>query len=278
MKKRILWLVTCSLIGLSWKSNCAEILSGKSEYQAGVSLLKSGNGVEALEKFQRSLQSGYPDAYSAVGFFYATGSSGIEKDDAKAFEFYQKGTDAGSLTAQVNLAKFYLEGRGVSADRAKGLALMEEAASKSSEDAQAALAEIYFMGLYDPESKPDFAKSMPYVQACADRGSASAINMLGLIYKEGHGVPVDLKKAEGLFRQAALKGDFKAQSNLGETLDPFAKKKSRRIEATAWLIVAAAQGEPMAVYRVNEIQARMDGDEWTEAKRHADEFQAKIQP
>lgn len=256
--------------------------TGEQDYKAAVEILKnaadSPQQASALERFRSAAEAGYPDAYGAIGYFHANGVGGLSQDDSMAIEWFQKGSDKGSLTAKVNLARFILEGRGTPADRAKGIALMEEAASKGSEDAQPAMAEIYFMGLYEPESKPDFAKALPYVQACADRGSASALNMLGLIYKEGHGVSVDLKKAEELFRQAAMKGDFKAQSNLGHLLDPYAKKKSRRIEAAAWLIVASRQGEPLAVYRTGELQAQMDSKDWEKATVLADELQGKIQP
>jgi TPR repeat protein len=265
-------------------TNCLDAAdsTGEQDYKAGVEILKSAQDPDqqaaALEKFQSAAESGYPDAFGAIGFFHANGAGGVTHNDAEALEWFQKGSDKESLTSRVNLARFTLEGRGAPADRAKGIALMEEAAYKGSEDAQAALAEIYFMGLYDPESKADFAKALPYVQACADRGSASALNMLGLIYKEGHRVPVDLKKAEELFRQAALKGDFKAQSNLGDLLDPYAKKKSRRIEAAAWLIIASRQGEPLAVYRIGELQVQMDSKDWEKATVLAEELQAKIQP
>jgi TPR repeat protein len=260
----------------------AEDSNGEMDYKAGVELLKSAQDpvqqVAALEKFQSAAEAGYPDAFGAIGYFHANGVGGVTQNDAEALEWFQKGSDKGSVSAKVNLARFILEGRGAIADRAKGIALMEEAASKGSEDAQMALAEIYFMGLYDPEAKADFVKALPYVQACADRESASALNMLGLIYKEGHGVAVNSNKAEELFRQAALKGDFKARSNLGELLDPYSKKNSRRIEAVAWLIVASRQGEPMAIYRTGELQAEMKPAEWQKATALADELEAKIQP
>lgn len=254
--------------------------SAQSTYDLAVKLLHGDKAPkdpeQALNLFRKANELGHAEAPSAIGYFYTTGLV-VEKNDIVAAEWFQKGSLRGSVIAKFNLGRFYLDSKGGLSGREKGIALMEEAASSGSEDAQAALAEIYFMGLYDPETKPNFAKALPYVQDCAQRGSASALNMLGLIYKEGHGVPVDLKKAEELFRQASLKGDFKAQSNLGELLDPHGKKKSRRIEATAWLIVASRQGEPLAVYRTNELQAQMDSREWNKSTTLADELQAKIQ-
>jgi hypothetical protein len=219
---------------------------------------------------------GYPDAFSASGFFYANGRGDVEKNDAKAFEFFQKGADLGSQAAQVNLARFYLEGRGVGADREKGLALMEVAASAGSEDAHVALAEIYFLGLYDQASKPDFAKALPHLEASARAGNQSATNMLGVMYREGHAVEVSPKKAEEMFRQAARKGNFKAQSNLGHFLDPSSKKRSQRIEAVAWLSLAADQGEPLAVYKMNELRVYLPSKELEEANQLAEKLRAEI--
>lgn len=261
---------------LTVHSFMAEASPGKTEYQAGVELMKAADEVAAFDHFKKAMDSEYPDAFSATGFFYANGRGGVDKDDAKAFEFFQKGAGLGSLAAQVNLARFYLEGRGVGADREKGLALMEAAASAGSEDAHASLAEIYFIGLYDAASKPDFQKALPHVEASAKSGNPSANNMLGVMYREGHAVAVDPKKAEALFREAARKGNFKAQSNLGHLIDPSSKKRSRRIEAVAWLSLAADQGEPLALYKMNELRVYLPSKELEEANQLAEKLRAEI--
>ena len=276
MLSRLPKYITFVLTIFSLHSSLAEAPVGKSQYQAGVDLLKGGDEVGAFDKFKKSMELGYPDAFSASGFFYANGRGGVEKDDTKAFEFFQKGADLGSQAAQVNLARFYLEGRGVGSEREKGLALMEAAASAGSEDAHAALAEIYFLNLYDQASKPDFQKALPHVEASAQAGNPSATNMLGVMYREGHAVEVSSKKAEELFRQAARKGNFKAQSNLGHLLDPSSKKRSRRIEAVAWLSLAADQGEPLAVHKMNELRVYLPTKELEEANQLAEKLRAEI--
>jgi TPR repeat protein len=276
MHNRFSKYFTCVLAIFSLHSSLAEAPVGKPQYQAGVELLKGGDEVAAFDSFKKSVDLRYPDAFSASGFLYANGLGGVEKDDAKAFEFFQKGADLGSPAAQVNLARFYLEGRGVGADREKGLALMEAAASAGSEDAHAALAEIYFLGLFDQASKPEFAKALPHVEASARAGNPSAANMLGVMYREGHAVEVSPKKAEEMFRQAARKGNFKAQSNLGHFLDPSSKKRTRRIEAVAWLSLAADQGEPLAIYKMNELRFYLPLKEVDEANQLAEKLRAEI--
>jgi len=250
---------------------------GHDEYHAGVQLMNSGEEFAATEQFRKSMELGYPDAFSAMGFFCSNGRGGVEKDDAKAFEFFQKGADLGSHAAQVNLARVYLDGRGVYFDREKGLALMEAAASAGSEDAHAALAEIYFLGLYEETSKPDFQKALPHVEASAKSGNNASINMLGVMYREGHYVEKDSMRAEELFRKAAMQGNFKAQTNLAELIDPSSKKRGKRIEAAAWYIIASRQGEPMAVYQTENLQNSFNKKEFEEAKALADKFEAQIQ-
>lgn len=258
------------------QSALAKSSVGHEEYQAGVRLMNTGEEVAAEGQFRKSTELGYPDAFSALGFFYSTGRGGITRDDGKAFELFQIGADLGSQAAKVNLARFYLEGRGVHADRGKGLFWMEAAASKGSVDAHAALAEIYFLGLYCGDSKPDFAKALPHVEASSKAGNSSATNMLGVLFREGQAVPKDAKRAEDLFRESALKGNLKAQSNLGYLLDPNSKDKKRRLEATAWLFLASWQGEPLAVYKIGELQAAMDMGELEAARSRAEELRLEI--
>ncbi len=272
MKCRFKSLVALLLV----QSALAKSPAGHEEYQAGVRLMNTGEEVAAEGQFRKSTELGYPDAFSALGFFYSNGRGGLKKDDGKAFEFFQKGADLGSQAAQVNLARFHLEGRGTPADREKGLFWMEKAASKGSGDAHAALAEIYFLGLYCVNSRPDYGKALPHVEASSEAGNAAAMNMLGVLLREGYAVPKDSARAEELFRKAARKGNLKAQSNLGHLLDPISKDKNRRIEAAVWFFLAKWQGEPLAIYKIEELQATMDPSEFEEARIRAEELRLEI--
>jgi TPR repeat protein len=200
----------------------------------------------------------------------------VEKDEVKAAEWFQKGSDKGSAVAKFNLGRFHLDGKGGLSGSENGLALMEEAAAKGLPEAHTALAEIYFLGLDNPQHTPDYTKAAPHVRAAAANGEAAVINMLGVMKQSGLGMDADLQGAEECFRQAALKGDFKAQSNLGHLLNPESKKRSRRIEAMAWIIIAANQGEPLATRKIAELEQTMPGKDFSAAREKADALQAKI--
>lgn len=254
-------------------------LDANSEYEAGKNFLH-GRGVDkdpgkALEHFRKAAELGHIEAPGAIGYFYSVGLV-VEKDEAKAADCFQKGSEKGSALAKFNLGRFHLDGKGGLSGTETGLGLMEESASLGLPEAHAALAEIYFLGLYCGDHKPDYAKAAPHVKAAAAGGEPAVINMLGVMKQKGLGVEKDEKEAEACFRQAAMKGDFKAQSNLGHLLDPESKRLSHRIEATAWIILAASQGEPLASRKVLEIEQTMSQKEFNEARHKADELQAKI--
>ena len=253
--------------------------SAGSEYEAGKNLLH-GRGVEknpekALEYFQKAAELGHIEAPGAIGYFYSAGLV-VEKDDAKAAEWFQKGSEKGSALAKYNLGRFHLDKKGGLSGTDTGLALMEEAATRGLAEAHAALAEIYFLGLYSSDHKPDFTNAAPHVKAAAANNEAPAINMLGVMKQRGLGMEEDTNGAEECFRKAAMKGDFKAQSNLGHLIDPDNKKRTRRIEATAWLILAASQNEPLASRKITELEQSMPKKDFTAAREMADELQAKM--
>jgi TPR repeat protein len=138
------------------------------------------------------------------------------------------------------------------------------------------LAEIYFLGLDNTQHTRDYAKAAPHVKAAAANGEAAAINMLGVMKQSGLGMETDLQGAEECFREVAMKGDFKAQSNLGHLLDPGSENHSRRIEAVAWIIIAASQGEPLATRKIAELEQTMPEKDYSSAREKADALQAKI--
>jgi TPR repeat protein len=253
--------------------------SSVSEYDLGKNFLH-GRGVEknpekALEHFQKAAELGHIEALGAIGYFYSVGLV-VEKDDAKAAEWFQKGSEKGSAIAKFNLGRLHLDGKGGLSGAEKGVALMEEAAALNLLEYHYALAEIYFLGLTQEPPVPDFTKAAPHVKASAASGKPAAINMLGVMKQSGLGLEMDKQGAEDCFRQAAMKGDFKAPSNLGHLLDPESKKRSRRVEAMAWLIIAASQGEPLATRKIAELEQSMSKKDFSAARDKADKLQAKI--
>ena len=291
MKPKILVLVLCaasqsvpcafaqSAAAPSESNAEASRIDANSEYESGKNFLH-GRSVEknpekALAHFKKAADLGHIEAPGAIGYFYSIGLA-VDKDDVKAAEQFQNGSEKGSALAKYNLGRFYLDKKGGLSGTDTGLALMEEAATRGLAEAHAALAEIYFLGLYSSDHKPDFTNAAPHVKAAAANNEAPAINMLGVMKQSGLGLEKDEKGAEDCFRRAAMKGDFKAPSNLGHLLNPESKNRSRRVEAAAWLIIAASHGEPIATRKIAELEQAMSKKDFSAARDKANELQAEI--
>jgi len=244
---------------------------GKAHYQGrGV----SKDDTKALEYFKMAAEQGNAEAANALGSFYLVGLT-VPKDDHQAAEWFRKGADNGSALAKMNLARLYVEERGGLSGKDKGLTLMQEAAAMNLPDAHAYLADYYYFGI-DGFLEADRAKAFPHADAAAKGGIATAMNMLGLMKQFGTGTSMDLAEAEKWFRKAALLGNPKAQTNIGFLLEPEGEDKKKRIEGTAWLIIATANGEPFATRRIEELEQGMAPKEFEVARKMADKLQKQI--
>jgi TPR repeat protein len=83
-----------------------------------------------------------------------------------------------------------------------------------------------------------------------DPGDAAAMTLLGELYNQGLGVPLDPAKAAEWYRLAAQRGDAHAMSSLGlMALDGRGMAKNGA-QGKAWLEKAAAKGEKWAAYNL----------------------------
>src|SRR3569623_2141422 len=94
----------------------------------------------------------------------------------------------------------------------------------------------------DAWSRGDYRKAVEIWRVDANAGDADAEFNLGLAYRLGRGVPVDLPMAESWFRKAALQGHVEAVTNFGLTLFD----EGLCGEAVPWLEKSVARGEPRA--------------------------------
>jgi hypothetical protein len=97
---------------------------------------------------------------------------------------------------------------------AYGIALREwrPLAEQGNAKAQYNLGLMYRNGHGVPQ---DDAEAMGWWRKAAEQGNAGAQNNLGVMYRNGHGVPQDYAEAMGWYRKAAEQGYATAQHNLG---------------------------------------------------------------
>lgn len=82
----------------------------------------------------------------AIADIFAKGGWGVEKDEAKAFEWYHKAAEEGSSDAMLTLGEMYFYGRGVAKDAEEAVKWYHRAAKRSNAKAYYRLADCYMHG------------------------------------------------------------------------------------------------------------------------------------
>ncbi|RCS24039.1 sel1 repeat family protein [Phyllobacterium salinisoli] len=102
---------------------------------------------EAFPWFLKAAQAKLADGEYAVSQIYANGTLKIPRDDKKAREFLERAAKQNYDTAQLDLATWYIEGRGGPRDYKAGFRWMHRAAMTGNVAAQARLARLYRDGI-----------------------------------------------------------------------------------------------------------------------------------
>jgi len=105
----------------------------------------------------------------------------------------------------------------------------------------------------------DFAAALEDLRPLAEQGHVVAQTLLGVLYRDGKGVPQDDKAAAKWFRIAAEQGFHVAQHSLGVMYMDGRGVDADHGEAAKWLRPAAAQGDADAQVNLALIYLKGDG-------------------
>lgn len=213
---------------------------------------------QAFSEFSYLADEGDATAYYYLGKMYAQGL-GVEKDEQRAVEYYQKAEKAYNIDAAYELAEM----------------LLDEAKDKNDER---------------------FQTGLKYLKRAAYAGQANALNQLGEMYEQGNNVTKDYKSAFGFYLMGALKGDAKSQFNVARLYFSGKGAPQDYENGLKWMSRAARQGyvlaqKELALGRISEPAIRNlpeayawlsiiaaynsdDVGEWARAKRN--EVEKKI--
>src|SRR5512144_995787 len=108
-------------------------------------------------------------------------------------------------------------------------------------------------------SKGDYAAAPALLRPHAEQGNAAAQFSLGLMYRNGKGVPQDLVEAVKWYRRAADQGNSAAQYNLGVMYDEGRGVARSDADAMAWYRKAADQGDARALYNLGVMYEKVQG-------------------
>ena len=135
---------------------------------------------------------------------------------------------------------------------------------------------------YAAYERGDYAAAYRLIKPLAEQGNAKAQFNLGLMYKEGEGVPQDYTETMKWYRKAAEQDLADAQYFLGAMYGKGQGVPQDNVLAYMWLTLAASrfsasEGKKrgMAVMSGEVIAARMTPEEIAEAERLAREWKPK---
>jgi len=124
-------------------------------------------------------------------------------------------------------------------------------------------------------SQGDFAVAMNKLQPVAEHGNADAQLRLGLMYREGKGVPKDEQQALVWLNKAAEQGQTEAQENLGFSYAKGLGVERDWVQADKWFSIAAASGKDTAINNQKVVEVHMKPEMIAEANALAKEWLAK---
>lgn len=127
----------------------------------------------------------------------------------------------------------------------------------------------------DAYAKSNFSVALEKLKPLAEHGNADAQFRLGLMYREGKGVPQDDKQAVAWFGKAAEQGQAEAQENLGLSYAKGLGVERDWVQADKWFSIAAASGKETAMNNQKVVEVHMQPEKIAEANALAKEWLAK---
>ena len=179
-----------------------------------------GQGVEqdeakAEEYFDKAVSMLDANAYDKYPYVssYAMGSLyERNEDEAKALECYKKAAEAGNSDAMNNIGSMYYYASGVEQDYSKAIEWFTKSADNLNTNAMEWLAYMYSNG---QGVEQDYSKAIEWYKKGVELGDTTAMYYMGRIYEVGAGVEVDLSKAIEWFEKSAALNNTESMNRLG---------------------------------------------------------------
>jgi|SRR5580704_220171 TPR repeat protein len=198
----------------------------------------SRTDLTALEYFRNSADLGYAPAQVVMGYFAETGLL-RPQDFHEAVTWYAKAAKQDDPLAEWVLGRCYFTGDGELRDLSEAEKLLQKAANAGSPFGMYLLGEVKLQ-------RQDYVSAVKWFRPASEQGLPQAQKQLGLLLKQGRGVPEDKPQAYMwllLSFEAGNKsvGDDVKQleAELGSNLIEQLKTKARHLQDTASRSVAA---------------------------------------
>lgn len=210
--------------------------------------------------FQKNIDAareGNADAEYIIGRCYYYGEC-VTKNEAQAFEWYQKSAVHGNAKAQTCLGACYEFGIGVKQDYSLATTWYKKAAEQGNSKAQTCLGYCYGKGLGVVE---DYSQAIEWWRKAARQGDSEAQNCMGNCYYYGTGLPKDIKQAFFWYSKSAKQDYAESQFMLGVYYSTGIGGQLNATEAASWWQKAAQQGYADAQYMIGLCYENGEGVE-----------------
>ena len=168
--------------------------------QLGYALRAAGNLPEAFRLLRQAADAGNAEAQSLYADFLYDGTPPATFDRAAACSLYEQAMHGGSINGASNFAYCTATGQGGrTRDEAAGVTIYRQAADAGSRDAMLLLGLHYRDGHGVPLNVND---AVHWIDKAAALGEARAAYVLADLYQGGYGVEIDKAKAAAFYRQA----------------------------------------------------------------------------
>ena len=183
---------------------------------ADVYRLGDGVGKNPDLAFQWALKSSeqkWPAGLNQLGLLFRDGI-GVRQDSEKAISLFKEAVATNrSPISYSNLGRMYLAGTGIPVNRTEARKWFEAGAKVNDGDSFAYLSDIHVQ--LSKDSPADQAKAFEYASKAAAQNRSGGFNMLGYVYREGIGTPVDYPKAIVNFKRGIELGNPNSMAHLG---------------------------------------------------------------
>jgi uncharacterized protein len=157
-------------------------------------------------------------------------------------------------------------------DYETALKMLEPLADQGNVDAQVRLGIMYRNGRGVPV---DYVKAVKWYRLAADQDNAKAQFDLGELYADGQGVAVDYAEMVKLHTRSGEKGFVDAQDVLGLMYENGIGVPVDNVKAYLWYDLAASQGGMNDADKREQIAKKLTPEQIVEAKKLAREWKPK---
>lgn len=172
-------------------------------YEDGIVVDKNPNKFVAL--LDKAAKLGDPHAQVDMGDAYECGWYNFPINLKKAFEYYKQASKKFEPHAQYRMGMFYkykYSDIGIAKDINNAFGFFESSARQEHADAMVELGIMFETGEVRYRNK-DYKIAMDYYQKAAAKNNPMGLYCMGMMYFNGLGVPIDIKRAHQLIKEAA---------------------------------------------------------------------------